>query len=107
MNSLPPPDSSVGNPGPVDEECSHREPETRCQIVPIHNHIGIRVASFMVRCYQRVFRPILGNRCRFLPSCSDYCLLALQKYGLFKGLLKTAGRICRCQPFCKGGVDYP
>ncbi|MCM8761136.1 MAG: membrane protein insertion efficiency factor YidD [Candidatus Omnitrophica bacterium] len=43
--------------------------------------------------------------CRFYPSCSEYAIEALQKYGVVKGLFKSIGRITRCHPFCKGGYD--
>lgn len=65
------------------------------------------VAIWMVRQYQRWCRPWMGNHCRFYPSCSDYMILAVQKYGVFRGVPKGIWRICRCQPFCKGGIDEP
>ena len=60
-----------------------------------------------VRGYQLLLGPLLGGRCRFEPSCSEYSILAIKQYGLVKGCGKTVWRICRCQPLCKGGVDYP
>ena len=45
--------------------------------------------------------------CKFHPSCSEYAELAVRKYGVVKGSLKTIGRIVRCNPFASGGVDYP
>lgn len=45
------------------------------------------------------------NNCKFIPSCSDYALEALNMYGLFKGLSLTIRRILRCNPFNKGGLD--
>jgi putative membrane protein insertion efficiency factor len=45
--------------------------------------------------------------CRFEPSCSTYMLLAIKKYGLFYGILKGIWRICRCNPYCRGGYDPP
>lgn len=45
--------------------------------------------------------------CRFYPSCSDYAIESLEKYGLIKGLLKSIWRIIRCNPFSKGGIDLP
>jgi len=55
--------------------------------------------------YQRRISPLLGARCRFHPTCSQYASEALQKHGLAKGLLLAIWRILRCQPFCKGGYD--
>lgn len=45
------------------------------------------------------------NRCKFLPTCSDYALIALEKYGFIKGSILTIKRILRCNPFSKGGYD--
>ncbi|MFA6551163.1 MAG: membrane protein insertion efficiency factor YidD [Patescibacteria group bacterium] len=45
------------------------------------------------------------GRCRFYPTCSDYAIQAIEKYGVVKGGLKTAGRILRCNPWNKGGFD--
>jgi hypothetical protein len=46
-----------------------------------------------------------GNYCRFAPSCSEYTYLAVQKYGVIKGLFLGGKRILRCNPLSKGGVD--
>ena len=48
----------------------------------------------------------MRNKCRFEPTCSSYMMMALQKYGLFKGLKKGFNRISRCHA-PNGGVDYP
>lgn len=60
-----------------------------------------------VRCYQICLRPILPAVCRFHPSCSEYFILAVQKYGPLKGGCKGIYRVCRCNPFCQGGFDPP
>lgn len=60
-----------------------------------------------IRLYKRFISPLSPPRCRFYPSCSEYAVLAVKKYGPFVGLLKAAWRILRCNPFCKGGVDFP
>jgi putative membrane protein insertion efficiency factor len=60
-----------------------------------------------VRGYQVLLRPILPSVCRFEPSCSEYFILAVQKYGPLRGACKGAWRICRCNPFCRGGFDPP
>ncbi|MDK2122590.1 membrane protein insertion efficiency factor YidD [Parachitinimonas caeni] len=59
----------------------------------------------LIRLYQYLVRPLLGPRCRFYPSCSDYGLEALTKYGAVKGCWLTMRRLCRCHPFCLGGYD--
>lgn len=43
--------------------------------------------------------------CRFTPTCSQYAVLAIEKYGVFRGGMKAIWRILRCNPFCKGGYD--
>ncbi len=64
-----------------------------------------RLAIALIRFYQIAISPLLGNHCRFYPSCSVYALQAFEKYGFWQGLKRSFWRICRCQPFCKGGFD--
>lgn len=45
--------------------------------------------------------------CRFFPSCSDYAIKAINKYGIVKGSAKSLWRILKCSPLSEGGVDYP
>lgn len=61
----------------------------------------------IVRVYQTVLSPYLGGNCRFYPSCSEYAILSIEKDGVLRGALKSAWRLLRCNPFSKGGVDYP
>lgn len=61
----------------------------------------------LVRAYQALLRPIFPAVCRFYPSCSEYFILAVQKYGPVRGTCKGVGRICRCHPFSAGGFDPP
>jgi putative membrane protein insertion efficiency factor len=58
-------------------------------------------------CYQACVRPILPSVCRFYPSCSEYFILAVRKYGPLRGAAKGVGRICRCHPWHPGGYDPP
>ncbi len=63
-----------------------------------------------VRLYQLAVSPILqalGTQCRFVPSCSEYFIHAVRKYGAISGTLRGLWRICRCNPYCKGGYDPP
>lgn len=60
---------------------------------------------WLIRGYQLAISPMLGNRCRFFPSCSEYALEALQKHGLGKGLWLGLRRVGRCHPWCPGGYD--
>ena len=69
--------------------------------------LAARALLALIHVYRLLLGPWLGGRCRFIPSCSEYGLLAVRKYGAWKGGWKTLGRILRCQPFCHGGVDFP
>jgi len=60
-----------------------------------------------VRFYQCALRPILPPLCRFEPSCSEYFIGAVKKYGPMRGALKGVGRLCRCHPWSAGGFDPP
>ena len=60
-----------------------------------------------VRLYQLTLSPLVGRSCRFTPTCSNYMILAVQKYGLIVGLAKGLWRIIRCNPLCRGGYDPP
>jgi len=59
----------------------------------------------MIRGYQFFVSPMLGQRCRFYPSCSCYAHTAVQRFGVLRGLLLSLRRIGRCHPFCEGGYD--
>jgi putative membrane protein insertion efficiency factor len=61
----------------------------------------------LVRLYQWLVSPLLGRRCRFYPSCSEYFIGAVRKYGAISGSLRGIWRICRCHPFHPGGYDPP
>jgi uncharacterized protein len=60
-----------------------------------------------VRVYQLTLSPFVGRQCRFQPTCSNYMIEAVKKYGAIRGLLKGVWRILRCNPFCEGGHDPP
>ena len=60
-----------------------------------------------VRCYQWTLSPLIGRRCRFHPSCSNYFIQAVQKYGVVSGSVRGCLRILRCHPFHPGGYDPP
>ena len=60
-----------------------------------------------VRLYQIFLSPLLGRNCRFTPSCSEYFMEAVKRYGAVRGAFRGILRICRCNPFHPGGFDPP
>lgn len=58
-----------------------------------------------VRGYQLLISPVLGNNCRYMPSCSAYTLEAIEKWGPWRGLWMGIRRVSRCHPFHEGGYD--
>jgi putative membrane protein insertion efficiency factor len=64
-----------------------------------------RVAILLVKGYQKMVSPYLGQHCRFHPTCSHYCIDALRQHGMVCGLWLGLKRICKCHPFHPGGVD--
>ncbi|HZH34723.1 MAG TPA: membrane protein insertion efficiency factor YidD [Pyrinomonadaceae bacterium] len=58
-----------------------------------------------LRFYKTAISPFLPQACRFTPTCSEYAAEAISKHGAIRGVGMAAWRICRCQPFCKGGFD--
>ncbi|MBK8919633.1 MAG: membrane protein insertion efficiency factor YidD [Betaproteobacteria bacterium] len=59
----------------------------------------------LLRGYQYALSPWLGRRCRFCPSCSQYAIEAVRKYGAARGGWLSARRVCRCHPWHPGGYD--
>jgi len=66
-----------------------------------------RTIIALIRFWQRFISPLYPASCRYYPTCSEYAILSIEKYGILKGSLKAFLRILRCNPFFKGGVDYP
>ena len=67
--------------------------------------IAQRALILLVQGYRLLFKPWLGNACRFEPTCSAYALQALQRHGAIAGGTLVAGRLLRCHPWCDGGCD--
>jgi putative membrane protein insertion efficiency factor len=61
----------------------------------------------LVRVYQMFLSPLIGRHCRFQPTCSQYFIEAVRKYGAVRGAIKGVWRICRCHPWSPGGWDPP
>lgn len=64
-----------------------------------------KILIAIIRAYQICLSPLLGKNCRFSPSCSQYTLEAIRKYGSFRGSYLGVRRIIRCHPFTPGGFD--
>ena len=64
-----------------------------------------RLLIALVKFYRRYISPLKPPCCRFIPTCSEYALEALQKYGALKGGYLSVRRVLRCNPFHKGGYD--
>lgn len=63
------------------------------------------LSIWLIRLYQKFISPLFGPKCRFTPTCSEYAVSALEKYGFIKGSWLAFKRILRCNPFCEGGYD--
>ena len=59
----------------------------------------------LIRIYQYALSPLLGRRCRFFPSCSEYAIEAVEKYGALRGLSLGLKRLSHCHPWNPGGFD--
>ncbi|HEX2788028.1 MAG TPA: membrane protein insertion efficiency factor YidD [Ignavibacteria bacterium] len=59
----------------------------------------------IIKLYQITLSPLMGNSCKFYPTCSNYAIEAFEKRGVLAGIYLTTKRILRCNPFSKGGYD--
>lgn len=64
-----------------------------------------RVTLQLLRGYKYLLSPLLPPACRYVPSCSEYAMEAVERYGVLRGSLLALGRLLRCHPFVKGGYD--
>ena len=62
----------------------------------------------LIKCYKYLISPLFGHSCRYLPTCSEYCIDALNEFGFIKGLLMSIRRILSCHPikFLGGGEGF-
>jgi len=58
-----------------------------------------------IRAYRRLFSPVFGERCKYYPSCSEYAVQAVQRFGILRGLVLAGWRLLRCNPWSHGGFD--
>jgi len=66
-----------------------------------------RFFILILKFWQKFISPLYPPSCRYYPTCSEYAIMAVEKHGVLKGSVKAILRILRCNPFFKGGVDYP
>lgn len=64
-----------------------------------------KVLIFFLKVYKNGISPFLPQACRFTPTCSEYAMEAISKYGAIKGTILASYRLLRCNPFCRGGYD--
>ena len=76
-----------------------------CGQLAYHRAMIARCMIAILRFYKRFLSPLLGPRCRFLPTCSEYAMQAIQRYGPLKGSWLALRRIGRCHPLNEGGYD--
>ncbi|KAK9920649.1 hypothetical protein M0R45_029198 [Rubus argutus] len=71
------------------------------------NNLGVKAALSMLKFYKREISPLMPKSCRYVPTCSEYSMEAYKKYGVAKGTVLTAWRLCRCNPLGGSGYDPP
>ena len=64
------------------------------------------VLTAPIRFYQRAISPALPARCKYHPSCSEYAVAAVRRYGVLRGIVLAVWRLLRCNPWSHGGVDF-
>jgi uncharacterized protein len=64
-----------------------------------------RLFVLPVRAYQRLVSPLIGQHCKYYPSCSEYAVQAVQRFGILRGLVLAGWRLLRCNPWSDGGYD--
>lgn len=70
-----------------------------------NNSTPKKLAISLVKFYQKLISPLLGNNCRFQPTCSNYAIEAINRFGVLKGCWLAAKRILKCHPLNAGGDD--
>lgn len=64
-----------------------------------------KIFILLIKFYRMFISPLKPPSCRFVPTCSEYALIAFEKYGVWRGLYLTIRRLLKCHPFHKGGYD--
>jgi len=68
-------------------------------------HLLQRAAIQMLKAYKWAISPMFPPACRYIPTCSEYAMQAIERFGVMRGGLMAAARLSRCHPFVKGGYD--
>lgn len=63
------------------------------------------IVAGVIRAYQRFISPAFGSRCKYYPSCSEYALQAVRRFGILRGAVLAGWRLMRCNPWSHGGFD--
>jgi putative membrane protein insertion efficiency factor len=74
-------------------------------IAPSHGVRRRPLARFLHRVYKVTLSPLIGQQCRFRPTCSDFAVEAVERHGWWRGGFLALRRVVRCQPWCTGGDD--
>ncbi|MGI6697819.1 MAG: membrane protein insertion efficiency factor YidD [Clostridiales bacterium] len=64
-----------------------------------------KILIFIINIYRRFISPIKTGKCRFYPTCSEYAVQSIERYGAVKGMLLAIKRVLKCHPFHPGGYD--
>ena len=67
--------------------------------------IARRLFVLPIRLYQLLLSPVIGERCKYYPSCSEYAVQAIGRFGILRGLVLAGWRLLRCNPWSRGGYD--
>ena len=103
LPSLPPSRKATKPPTNRSVNTTHFYRQSMRTLLQIPRYILV----FFIRLYQRFISPLLPPSCRYTPTCSEYAIQALQKYGAIKGTILAAYRIMRCNPWGGQGYDPP
>tara|TARA_Y100000591_G_scaffold252536_1_gene224102 strand:+ start:291 stop:530 length:240 start_codon:yes stop_codon:yes gene_type:complete len=68
-------------------------------------NIFVKISIKLIKSYKYLISPLLGNSCRYFPTCSDYSVEAFKTYGFLKGFYMSIIRVLSCNPFKEGGID--
>lgn len=66
-----------------------------------------RIALLLIRLYQLILSPLIGQSCRFTPTCSRYTAICIERFGFWKGTSLGLRRLAKCHPFGPAGYDPP